>query len=104
MQVHYNLLGGAGPDRAPATLLRLGRPATRDLTPLQTMLLPAPVELPCRAAPDDADCATGRRPIADVIHRFGPVGNTNNLLLPALRRTARSRHRSPRAPARSPSR
>ncbi|MGE5691647.1 MAG: monooxygenase [Pseudomonadota bacterium] len=42
MQVHYNLLNGAEPDRSRA-LLRLARTAK----PLETMLLAAPVELPC---------------------------------------------------------
>jgi hypothetical protein len=78
MQVHYNLLGGPGPDRS-ATLLRLAA-GSRDLTPLQTMLLPAPVELPCRPAHTDNPLCDREKAVADVIHRFGPVGNTNNLL------------------------
>ena len=45
MQVHYNLLHGAKPDRSRAVLGL--RPAASHLTPLRTMLLPAPVELPC---------------------------------------------------------
>ncbi|MET0838173.1 MAG: hypothetical protein ABWY19_05285, partial [Marmoricola sp.] len=44
MQVHYNLLAGKSPDRS-ATELRVA-PATDDITPLQTRLLPAPVEMP----------------------------------------------------------
>ena len=78
MQVHYNLLGGPGPDRS-ATLLRLA-PGTEHLTPLETMLLPAPVELPCRPGHTDNPLCDRDAAIADVIHRFGPVGNTNNLL------------------------
>jgi hypothetical protein len=78
MQVHYNLLGGPGPDQS-ATLLRLA-PGTRHLTPLETMLLPAPVELPCRPAHSASPLCNRERSIADVIHRFGPVGNTDNLL------------------------
>jgi hypothetical protein len=78
MQVHYNLLGGPGPDRS-ATLLRLAPPGAR-LTPLETMLLPAPVELPCRPAHSDSPLCDRDTAIADVVHRFGPVGNTNNLL------------------------
>ena len=59
MQVHYNLLGGARPrplrDPAPA-----GAAARAHLTPLDTMLLPAPVELPCRRRPRPTRrCATG---------------------------------------------
>jgi hypothetical protein len=78
MQVHYNLLGGPGPDRS-ATLLRLAPPGAH-LTPLETMLLPAPVELPCRPAHSDSPLCDRDTAIADVIHRFGPVGNTDNLL------------------------
>jgi hypothetical protein len=78
MQVHYNLLGGPGPDRS-ATLLRLAPPGA-NLTPLETMLLPAPVELPCRPRHSATPLCNRENAIADVIHRFGPVGNTNNLL------------------------
>jgi copper type II ascorbate-dependent monooxygenase-like protein len=45
MQVHYNLLNGQKPDRSRAVLTTV--PAATGLTPLETMLLPAPVELPC---------------------------------------------------------
>jgi Copper type II ascorbate-dependent monooxygenase, N-terminal domain/Copper type II ascorbate-dependent monooxygenase, C-terminal domain len=45
MQVHYNLLNGRAPDRSRAVLTVA--PAAAKLTPLQTMLLPAPVELGC---------------------------------------------------------
>ncbi len=78
MQVHYNLLGGPGPDRS-ATLLRLA-PGDRHLTPLETMLLPAPVELPCRPTHSRSELCNRGLAINDVIRRFGPVGNTNNLL------------------------
>ena len=78
MQVHYNLLGGPGPDRS-ATLLRLA-PGSEDLTPLTTMLMPAPVELPCRPGHTDNPLCDRDAAVADVIKRFGPVGNTNNLL------------------------
>ena len=44
MQVHYNLANGAKPDRSRVRL-RLARSAK----PLETMLLAAPVELPCPA-------------------------------------------------------
>ena len=46
MQVHYNLLAGAAPTAAPSPAAVGGQGSRR--TPLQTMLLPAPVELPCR--------------------------------------------------------
>jgi hypothetical protein len=78
MQVHYNLLGGPGPDRS-ATLLRLA-PGSEHLTPLSTMLMPAPVELPCRPGHTDNPLCDRDAAVADVIKRFGPVGNTNNLL------------------------
>ncbi len=45
MQVHYNLLNGAGLDRSRAVLTTV--PATTKLTPVSTTLLPAPVELAC---------------------------------------------------------
>ncbi|MFN8223144.1 MAG: hypothetical protein U0R50_07895 [Gaiellales bacterium] len=45
MQVHYNLLNGSRPDRSRATLTTV--PATQSLKPVETMLLPAPVEVPC---------------------------------------------------------
>ena len=45
MQVHYNLLNGSAPDRSRALLTVA--PASAGLEPLQTMLLPGPVELAC---------------------------------------------------------
>ena len=45
MQVHYNLLRGGALDRSQAILTTA--PASAGLTPLQTMLLPGPVELAC---------------------------------------------------------
>jgi mono/diheme cytochrome c family protein len=45
MQVHYNLLNGRAPDRSRALLTVA--PASTGLQPLQTMLLPGPVELAC---------------------------------------------------------
>jgi hypothetical protein len=45
MQVHYNLLHKAQRDRSQA-VIRFA-PATTKLTPLNTILIPAPVELPC---------------------------------------------------------
>ena len=65
MQVHYNLLGGPGPDRS-ATLLRLA-PGTEHLTPLSTMLMPAPVELPCRPGHTDNPLCDRDAAVADVI-------------------------------------
>jgi Copper type II ascorbate-dependent monooxygenase, C-terminal domain len=47
MQVHYNLLNGSRPDRSSAVLTTV--PATTALRPVETTLIPAPVELPCPA-------------------------------------------------------
>jgi hypothetical protein len=44
------------------------------------MLLPAPVELPCRPGHTDNTLCDRTTSIADVVHRFGPVGQTNNWL------------------------
>jgi hypothetical protein len=46
MQVHYNLMHRPRPDRSRAAL-RVVPTAGSSLTPLDTMLIPAPVELPC---------------------------------------------------------
>ncbi|MCB0895667.1 MAG: hypothetical protein H6529_13930 [Nocardioides sp.] len=78
MQVHYNLLKGAAPD-VSSTQLRW-MPAKRALTPLHTVLLPAPVELPCRPGHDDGPLCDRDAAVADVLHRFGGAGNTNALL------------------------
>ena len=78
MQVHYNLLAGSGPDRS-AALLRLAKPSAQ-LTPISTMLLPAPVELPCRPAHSDNMLCDRTAAIADVVQRFGPAGQTGNWL------------------------
>jgi Copper type II ascorbate-dependent monooxygenase, C-terminal domain len=55
MQVHYNLIEAAGPDRSRAQL-RL-RPATTKLTALETQLIAAPVELPCPAGVSGPQCS-----------------------------------------------
>ncbi len=68
MQVHYNLLAGAEPDRTAARL-RLARGSV-PLEPLETMLLPAPVELPCRPGRDGRLCDRDDA-IDDVASRFG---------------------------------
>jgi hypothetical protein len=78
MQVHYNLLAGPGADQSD-TLLRLA-PGTADITPLETMLLPAPVEMPCRKKYADGPLCDREASIADLIARVGGAGNTNNAL------------------------
>ncbi|HEU5156097.1 MAG TPA: monooxygenase [Streptosporangiaceae bacterium] len=72
MQIHYNLLatGGkpAGTDQSGIRLRVMGGSA--DLDPLQTTLVPAPVELPC--APGEAGPLCNRTSaVLDVWHRFG---------------------------------
>lgn len=78
MQVHYNLLAGDEPDTS-STELRW-RPDGADLRPIHTMLLPAPVELPCRPAHDQSPLCDRDNAVADVQARFGPAGNTANVL------------------------
>ncbi len=78
MQVHYNLLAGERPD-VTAARLRLA-PGDADLAPLRTMLLPAPVELPCRAGHVDSPLCERDAAVADATERFGAPGQTANLL------------------------
>jgi hypothetical protein len=68
VQVHYNLLAGSGADRS-SVRLRLSDAAGSTKKALQTMLLPAPVELPCR---DDRTKGMCDREVsvADVARRF----------------------------------
>ena len=78
MQVHYNLLAGRGPDTTAARL-RLA-PADGSRKTLQTMLLPAPVELPCRLGHTGPLC-NREASVADVTKRFGTIaGVTGNFL------------------------
>lgn len=78
MQVHYNLLEGAQPDRSAAQLRVMG--AGAGLTPLHTYLMPAPVELPCREGHDDGPLCDRDAAVSDVLSRFGAAGNANSLL------------------------
>jgi hypothetical protein len=68
MQVHYNLIDAAGPDRSSAQL-RL-RPATTPLTRLQTELIAAPVELPCPDGMSGAPC-TRQTALQDEVNKYG---------------------------------
>jgi hypothetical protein len=68
MQVHYNLLEGSQPDTSSARL-RLA-PGSADLAPLETMLLPAPVELACRSDKSGPLCDRAAA-VRDVSTRFG---------------------------------
>ncbi|WP_210504210.1 hypothetical protein [Nocardioides xinjiangensis] len=78
MQVHYNLLAGQPPDTSAAQL-RLA-PGSRDYQALSTMLLPAPVELPCRPKHSDSPLCDRPAAVADVKERFGAEGSTADLL------------------------
>ena len=78
MQVHYNLLAGQQPDTSAAQL-RLA-PGNRKYQGLTTMLLPAPVELPCRPKHSDGELCDRAAAVADVKERFGADGNTADLL------------------------
>lgn len=78
MQMHYNLLAGGGADQSTARL-RLTPASAGSKTPLETMLLPAPVELPCRDGTPGELCA--RTPaVADIRERFGEQVATADLL------------------------
>ncbi|GAA1434554.1 hypothetical protein GCM10009641_28180 [Mycobacterium cookii] len=78
MQVHYNLLAGQEPDTSAAQL-RLA-PGKRPYEALSTMLLPAPVELPCREEYALGEMCGRSAAVADVQERFGADGNTANAL------------------------
>jgi hypothetical protein len=69
LQVHYNLREGASPD-STAVRLRLA-PVGAHLRALKTMLLVAPVELPCPSGETGLLCDRARA-IADLTARFGP--------------------------------
>jgi hypothetical protein len=79
MQVHYNLLAGPRPDVSAAQLRLV--PASADRAPLETMLLPAPVELPCRPGHTQSVLCDRATAVADVQKRFGDeVGQTADYL------------------------
>ncbi|GAA2498844.1 hypothetical protein GCM10009858_41490 [Terrabacter carboxydivorans] len=79
MQVHYNLRHGTTPDR---TSVKLRLSSSTELKPLETMLYPAPVELPCRPGKSGPLCDRSAA-VADVTARFGPMSApiVNGLLL-----------------------
>jgi hypothetical protein len=68
MQVHYNLIEAAGPDRSQAQL-RL-RPATTPLTPLETQLVAAPVELPCPDGVSGPQCSR-EKTLQNEVDKYG---------------------------------
>lgn len=74
MQMHYNLLGGTSPD-VSAAQLRLA-PGDRTMEELHTMLMPAPVELPCRPEHADGPLCDRDASMLDVLSRFGMEGSS----------------------------
>jgi hypothetical protein len=70
MQVHYNLLNGRAPDRSRALLTVV--PASTNLTPLQTMLLPAPVELACAKGEHGKLCDRNEA-LFELARKYGPT-------------------------------
>lgn len=72
MQVHYNLLATGGkPDGSDQSGIRLRlADGSKAMIPLQTMTLPAPVELPCAAGESGPLCNRAAA-VVDVRQRFG---------------------------------
>ena len=77
VQMHYSTLTGSGSDRSTVRLRVADDDGTRQV--LETMLLPAPVELPCRERNQGGLCVR-ERAVQDVVERFGPAGRTADLL------------------------
>ena len=70
MQVHYNLLNGNAADRSRALLTVA--PASAGLDPLQTMLLPGPVELACAKSEAGRLCDRNEA-LFDLGRKYGPA-------------------------------
>jgi len=77
MQVHYNLLNGRAPDRSRALLTVA--PASAGLTPMQTMLLPGPVELACAKGEQGTLCSRTEA-LFELSRKYG----SNAALVPAF--------------------
>jgi hypothetical protein len=72
LQVHYNLRSATRPGLTDHTQVRLRlAPGSAHLKALQTMLLPAPIELPCTAREHGPLCDRGTA-LLDLGARFGP--------------------------------
>jgi hypothetical protein len=71
LQVHYNLIHPAKPDRSQA-VLRVVPAKGSGLTPLDTVLVPAPVELACPRGTHSALCSRDRA-VADEARKYGPA-------------------------------
>jgi predicted small lipoprotein YifL len=78
VQIHYNLLAGDQPDQSSVVLRETG-PGVH-VRALRTMLLPAPVELPCRKGHDASPLCNRAAAVADGEKRFGAAGYTADLL------------------------
>lgn len=77
VQMHYSTLSGTGTDRSKVRLRISDDDGMKQS--LDTMLLPAPVELPCRQRNQGGLCVR-ERAMADVVQRFGEAGRTGDLL------------------------
>jgi len=74
MQVHYNLAAGNDADASQATL-RLAD-GSAGLEALETVLLPGPVELACRAEHSDGPLCSRDAALFEVMERFGEEAGT----------------------------
>jgi hypothetical protein len=72
VQMHYNLRAADAESLGDDTHVRLRVSQKRSLTPMRTMLLPAPVELPCPDGATGALCNRGDA-VTEVTTRFGPT-------------------------------
>jgi hypothetical protein len=72
MQVHYNLLNGRRTDRSHAVLTVA--PSSARLTPLSTMLMPAPVELACAKVESGPLCDRDAA-VAALGRKYGPTAS-----------------------------
>jgi hypothetical protein len=70
MQIHYNTLNVEGAPQSDKSGIRL-RLTDKKLEPLETALLPGPVELPCTPQESGALCDRAAA-VKDVARRFGP--------------------------------
>ena len=74
LQVHYNTLFGSGLDKTAVELTT--EPRSADLAELKTMLIPAPVELPCTNEESGPLCDR-KKAVARTITLYGPeLGRT----------------------------
>lgn len=104
MQVHYSLLAGEGVDDVTAAELRVTDGAA-DLAPVSTLLLPAPVELPCRPEHAHERLCDRSAALDDVQERFGDgAGGMVDWLRRRCAGDAPGRNRDLCSPAARPSR